>query len=176
MTTMVDRFFGLQQHVIRSGLFSRLKEGEIRLYVGLMYESERCSTRKLTLTDAQILKMVGVASRTACNARKRLQEFGLIKYELIPGEGYVYTICDSQTQEPYPGNPRQRIQYQKQSKGTPKRTTLAEPPHLVEPPNPGSSQSSLATEKRVKNKNGTTPLNEHGLPGVFDTPSGEPSF
>src|SRR5436309_1426532 len=140
MTTMVDRFFGVSQHVIRCGLFSEMREGEIRLYVCLMYESERCTTRKLTLTDAQIREIVGAAGRTVCNARKRLQEFGLIKYESIPGKGYVYIICDPVTHEPYPGDPKKPIVYQKKSQVTPKtETDLTRTPILAETPKHGSS-------------------------------------
>ena len=71
VTVMLDSFFGVHPFVISSGLWAKMRPGEINLYVFLMKESERRCTRLLRATDAQVAVM-GIASRTLCNARKKL--------------------------------------------------------------------------------------------------------
>jgi len=113
MTVMIESFFGLHSHVYRSGQWKGMKPGEKDLYVFLMAESERCRTREITATDAHVNAKVGTAPRTLCNARKKLQERGLIRYRSGPGNRYTYTICNPQTGEAYPGSPRQPIRLPK---------------------------------------------------------------
>ncbi len=109
MTVMIDRFFGLHQDVVRSGFWKRMLPGEMGLYVFLMHQSERLRTRQLTVRDADIHQNVGVAPRTLCNARKKLQERGLISYRRGHGGQYTYVICDPKTGKPYPGHCKERI-------------------------------------------------------------------
>ena len=113
MTVMIDRFFGVHPYVIRSGLWSKMKPGEKDLYIFLMTESERCCTRELRRTDAEITKSVGVSERTLCNARKKLRERGLILCRRREGNKYQYTICNPASKEPYPGDPRAQVKYMK---------------------------------------------------------------
>jgi hypothetical protein len=109
VTVMLDKFFGVHPHVIRSGLWSRLKPGEINLYIYLMAESERCCTRQMRRRDADVTAAVGVAGRTLCNARKKLQEYRLVLCDKGEGNKYIYTICNPETGEPYPGDSRDPI-------------------------------------------------------------------
>src|SRR5438874_12161293 len=109
MTVMLDSFFRVHPHLVRSGLWAKMKPGQKDLYIFLMAESERCCTREITATDEQVTAAVGAASRTLCNARKKLQEYGLIRYKPGQGNRYRYTICNPKTREPYPGDPRQPI-------------------------------------------------------------------
>ncbi|HWZ45957.1 MAG TPA: hypothetical protein VNW97_20965 [Candidatus Saccharimonadales bacterium] len=167
MTVMIDRFFGLHQHFVRSGLCRRLRAGEIRLYIGLMHESERRCTRKLNLTDTQIRELVGVASRTLCNARKRLQEFGLLQYHKTTGNMYVYTICQPEKGEPYPGGPKQRIPYEKKPPRTPvswASKPSREPEHQTDLTSKPVSAPSMPTPNQRPHN---LPMSEHGLPNVF---------
>lgn len=139
MTVMFDRFFGLPQQVLRSGLWKVMRPGEKDLYVFLMAESERCCSRQLGCTDKEIAERVGVKARTLCNARKKLQERGLITCVRQRGNRYQYVICDPSTGQPYPGNPKERMVY-------------------VKKPQAGPIQSQPSA-----------PLSEgHGLPGVFN--------
>lgn len=107
MTVMIESFFGVHPHLLRSGLWATMKPGEKDLYLFLMEESERYCTRELTATDAQVKVAVGTASRTLCNARKKLQGCGLIRYKSGQGNRYRYVICNPKTGRPYPGDPRQ---------------------------------------------------------------------
>jgi len=86
-----------------------MKPGEKDLYVYLMVESERCRTRLIKATDAAIQSLVGAAPRTLCNARKKLEEYGLIRYKAEQGNWYPYTICDPKTGAPYTGDPKDRV-------------------------------------------------------------------
>src|SRR5579863_5491458 len=115
LTVMIDSFFGIHPWVVRSGLWAKLRPGEVNLYIFLLEESERRCTRQLTVTDEEV-RTVGTAPRTLCNARKKLQEHGLIRYELGQGNKYKYTICDPRTRQPYPGDPRQPIVVPKRSR------------------------------------------------------------
>jgi hypothetical protein len=141
MTVMLESFFGMHQQIVRSGLWRHMKPGEKDLYVYLMYKSERYRNRELTCTDREITEAVGTASRTLCNARKKLIEQGLIKCERSAGGKYRYVICDPRTNLPYPGASNQ-IPIRSKS------------PHFT----------TAAPEKTAETK-----LPEvRGLPGVFD--------
>ena len=111
LTTMINRFFGVHQYLLRSGLWARMKPSEKDLYVGLMHESERNRTRELIRSDADIAVLTGVSTRALRDARIKLQERGLIKYEVRLGRGYRYVICDPETGLPYPGDPKVRVPY-----------------------------------------------------------------
>jgi|SRR5579864_4924795 len=103
---MIDSFFGVHPYVIRAGLWRSMKPGEKDLYLYLLEESERCCTREIRATDAQVTALVGTASRTLCNARKKLTEYGLITCKAGQGNRYTYTICNPKTGLPYPGDSR----------------------------------------------------------------------
>lgn len=151
MTVMLDSFFGIHPFVVRSGLLVRMKPGEIKLYIYLMEESERLRTRLLVVTDGQIRKSVGTASRTLCNARKKLQELGLVSYRSVVGNRYEYTINNPKTGKPYPGDPRTPIV-------VPKRQRLQTPAY--QPPVSSASHYSPA---KIDNE----PLEKHGVAGIF---------
>lgn len=164
MTVMIDSFFGIHPWVVRSGLWAELKPGEVNLYIYLLEESERRCTRRITATDTQIGKAVGTASRTLCNARKKLQEYGLIECERGLGNKYDYTICNPKTGQPYPGNPCEPMVVPKRSKSqvTDSVTATTASPVTVAPaPQPPSVNPQAGNQPRG------LPLESHGLPGVF---------
>jgi hypothetical protein len=156
---MIDSFFGVHPCLLRSGLWRQLRPGERDLYLCLMEESERRCTRELTTTDAEVRRLVGTAPRTLCNARKKLQEHGLIRYTAGEGNRYTYTICNPKTGLPYPGDPRTPIV-------VPKRG-LRTDSELPRRPVPSISRKETqldATKSAGANKKGPE---SYGLPGVF---------
>ena len=157
MTVMIESFFGMHPHLLRSGLWRKLKPGEKDLYVYLMEESERCCTRQLTATDAQVRLIVGTASRTLCNARKKLKEHGLIQFKSGQGNRYTYVICNPKTSLPYPGDPRTPMVMPKRER--PRGTEL---PRIsaVSPP-----CKALDTPK--SSHDGQKTPESYGLPGIF---------
>jgi hypothetical protein len=108
VTVMLDSFFGVHPAVIRSGLWKRMRSGERDLYLFLMERSEGLRTRQLKFVDAEVRKAMGTAPRTLCDARKRLQEYGLVLCERKDGNKYLYTICNPITGVPYPGGPKDK--------------------------------------------------------------------
>ena len=151
MTTMIDRFFGIHQDVIRSGIWKHMLPGEKDLYVFLMHQSERYCTRQMAVLDADISLNVGVAQRTLCNARKKLQERGLISYSRGSGGRFTYEICNPATRRPYPGHHRQRVVVPKVT-AAPKASD--DVPHSS-PPTPKIPRPP------------TDDLSKHGLAGIF---------
>jgi hypothetical protein len=150
---MFRGFFGLHQQVLRSGLWASLRPGEKDLYVYLMEESERFCTLVLKRTDAEIQAAVGTASRTLCNARKRLQERGLIGYRSGDGNKYQYTICDPATGKPYPGAQRLPFSHAK------KRNDETLQIHTTQR---YTIQPDVSADRKPKER-----LEDHGLPNVF---------
>jgi hypothetical protein len=106
MTVMIESFFGIHPFVVRSGLWAKMNPSEQSLYVHLMERSEFYCSREFQAKDFDLRASVGVSARAACNARKKLQEYGLIRYKAGPGNRYTYTICDPKTNLPYPGDPK----------------------------------------------------------------------
>lgn len=156
MTVMLDSFFGLHTHVVRSGLWAKMKPGEKDLYVYLMEQSERRLTRLIKATDADIHDLVGVAPRTLCNARKKLKEYGLILYKAERGNRYAYTICDPKTGTPYPGDPKGRVDRTNRTRSENQETVQSPAVAVVTPPKPP--------------KQGL-PIECYGLPNVFSSRS-----
>jgi hypothetical protein len=115
MTTMFDKFFGMPHSVIRSGTWAAMKPAEQSLYTCLLHDSERYRTRELQRTHAQICKLAGLSSRACRDARIKLHERGLVRYKRGNGNVYVYTLCNPETGEPWPGDPKQPIRYVKKS-------------------------------------------------------------
>jgi hypothetical protein len=156
---MIDSFFGVHPYVFRSGLWRNLKPGEKDLYLYLMEESERCCTREIRATDAQMTTLVGTASRTLCNARKKLTEYGLITCKAGQGNRYTYAICDPKTGLPYPGDPRTPMVVPRRDR--PKETDLPRTPAWSPPckePLPENRKFPRDEQKTLKS---------YGLPGVF---------
>jgi hypothetical protein len=160
VTVMIDSFFGVHPHLLRSGLWRKMKPGEKDLYLYLMEESERRCTREITATDAQVTVAVGAASRTLCNARKRLREYGLIHHKSGQGNKYTYVICNPKTGHPYGGDPRVSIV-------APRRNRTAKNGQQSPPASTRRDevQSNFAAPKPSQPQR--TALESHGLPGVF---------
>ena len=115
MTVMFPKFFGVPQQVVRKSTLAAMKPSEVYLYIYLQERSEWYCSRVIRATDAEISAKVRVAPRSLRNARVKLQERGLIQYKKGAGNKYVYTICDPETGQPYPGDPRKPIRYKKRS-------------------------------------------------------------
>lgn len=159
MTVMIDSFFGVHPCLVRSGQWAKMKPGEKDLYLFLMEESERRCTRDLTATDAQITVAVGTASRTLCNARKKLQEYGLIRCNAGHGNRYRYVICDPKTGQPYPGDSRQPIV-------VPKKSQLASRLHQGQIDSGGSLRAPRL-ESRPPSDQQKMPIRTDGISGIF---------
>jgi hypothetical protein len=161
---MFEPFFGVPQSAVRLGLWAKMKPGEKDLYICLMHRSERYSSREINVTDDAVRQEVGAAPRTLCNARKRLQEYGLIQCGKISGNKYRYIICDPNSGKPYPGDSRHPIRYKKRDREKPERRS--KPSVIAETAPTAPSLSKKAAANGLSNHPGMT---EHGLFGIFDS-------
>ena len=171
VTVMFPQYFGVPQKVIRGGLWPKMKPSEQSLYVCLLHESERYSTRAFRRTDAQLRALSGVSPRAFCNARKKLQERGLISYNRGRGNVYNYVICDPETGRSWPGDSKRPVLYKKKgdalNDGTLQRPVPVAGWKKVKthpgglPPSPRCAAPSSSSVKPHDR------LEEYGLPGLF---------
>jgi hypothetical protein len=160
VTVMFDRYFGLPQHVVRSRLWAEMKPSEWSLYVCLMYESERYSNREIRRTDAQLRELSSLSSRTLCNARKKLQERGLVACQRASGNVYLYVICNPETGIPWPGPSKQKILYRrKQDHAAPLSTDT----HVCSPAASAPWTSPVSLPKQEPERSPES----HGVPLKF---------
>ena len=115
MTQMFPFSFGVPQWVVRSGTWAKMKGAEKGLYVALLHESERLSSRVLRCKDGKLSELSGAAPRTIREARINLQyKHHVVNCVLGPDNVYSYTLLNADG-EPWPGDPRTPIKYQKKS-------------------------------------------------------------
>lgn len=169
MTVMFDRHFGFPHFVIRSGVWAEMKPSEQSLYVCLLHESERCSTREIQRTDSSVCLLTGLSSRTLCNARKKLQERGLLVCRRAHGNIYIYTICNPETGKPWPGHPKQRILYRRKEPAsnptTERETTQGEV--LTTLPSASSRNQKRQPHATTSTHESKRPLKSYGMPLKF---------
>jgi len=149
---MFDKFFGVPQAVIRSGTWAQMKPTEQSLYIGLLHESERYRTRELQRTDAQLCQLTGLSSRSFCNARKKLQEHRLFLYKRGRGNSYIYTLCNPETGQPWPGDPKLRVAYIKKCNQSAASNGMT-PAVNGESPTPGFDRHNGSTVPADTNEN-----------------------
>jgi len=159
VTVMFDRYFGLPQHVIRSGQWAQMKPSEQSLYVCLMFESEHYSSREIKKSDADLHNLTGLSPRAFCNARKKLQERGLVFCRRGRGNVYVYVICNPETGSAWPGDPKHRIVYRR------KQDLAAEGEVGMHVRSPSTSASAVQSLPAAPiHRNPERPLESHGVP------------
>jgi hypothetical protein len=168
VTTMIDRFFGVHQFLIRGGLLPRMTRSECFLYLALMYESERCSTRELVRSDADITRLSGVSARALRDARIRLQEYGLIRYQVQAGRAHRYVICNPTSGEAYPGDPKERIRYVRRAAPLTGQDRTPKPEERTAAPSPrGSARKPASSSPGAADKSRAPEVPVHGLPLTF---------
>jgi hypothetical protein len=148
MTTMIPRFFGVPQELIRHGALASLGGVAVKLYVSLWHESERYCTRELLCSTATLKKLTGCSRNALMKARGDLSRLGLVRIESCSEKGFVVHLCDLKTGQPWPGHPKRQIEYRKKDRApseVPKTELTIEEPqsnHFEKknlPSRPGSS-------------------------------------
>jgi hypothetical protein len=84
-TKIPNRLFG-------SGMAAKLKPTASLFYVALCDHANRNGSNTFKVSDKVLASDTLLAPRTFCNARKRLEEFGLVSLTRQPGERYTYSI------------------------------------------------------------------------------------
>lgn len=118
MSTMFPLFFGIPQTAIQRDKIRDLSGIATKVYMALCYESERCSTRELTRTVAELRALVGGSPNSHAKARSELIRAGLVQAEPYGPEGFVFVLCDSATGKPWPIHPTERVIYRRKNSPT----------------------------------------------------------
>jgi len=101
MTAMFPSFYA-KPNLLKLGLLREMSShGELALYEYLIEMCDRRNSRQFTVVDKDVFKVTGISERTLIAARKKLQKKGLILYRL-----HLYTVCDPETRQPFPGDPK----------------------------------------------------------------------
>ena len=124
MTVMFPQFFGVPQSAMRRGILKGLSGSAIKLYIALCHESERCRSRELKRTVSQLRKLVGGAPNSHVKARRELARAGLVQFVNRGAEGFVFRLCDPVTSQPWPGDPKEPVPYQKKLTVQPPRSSI----------------------------------------------------
>jgi hypothetical protein len=115
MTTMLDRWFGVPQALVRSGKLKQLSSVTVKVYIALCHDSERRRTREITFTTKKLIQLVGGSPNSHKKARAELVKFGLVVAEPLGSDGFVFQICNPETEKPWPLHPKAPVPYQKKA-------------------------------------------------------------
>jgi hypothetical protein len=113
MTVMLGRYSGFSPEIFERAIVPRMRDSDLRLYLFLCRASDRKSSRQFTATDKEIREQSGASPRALRDARINLTAFGLISCKKFPGGSYTYALCDPDTGQPYPGDPKVKAPYVK---------------------------------------------------------------
>jgi hypothetical protein len=113
MTTMIDRFFGIPQSVVRRGLVKELSPVTLRLLVVLWHESEYHRTRKFVRNTRELMELVGCSRNSLSKARAELAHARLAVIISMGADGFEFHLCDPETGEPWLLPPRVPVPYQR---------------------------------------------------------------
>jgi hypothetical protein len=106
MTVMIPAFYGKDKLVMQSGLYAVMKPSEQSMYEALSFLSEqKCSRELWNVKAAEVCRLSGIKFRTIGNARKRLEEYGLILCTKGRGNTFSYVLTNPATGQAYPGKP-----------------------------------------------------------------------
>ena len=84
-TKIPNKFFG-------SGTAAKLGCSASLVFLALCEHANRESSNTFKASDRALASETGLGTRTICDARKRLQEYGLISTSRPEGQSYSYTL------------------------------------------------------------------------------------
>ncbi len=88
----IGRFTKIPYRLFSSGTAAILKPSATLLYVALCDHANRNRSNTFKASDRALESDTALATRTICNARKKLLEKGLITCTRSEGQSYVYTL------------------------------------------------------------------------------------
>jgi hypothetical protein len=140
MSVMFPKYFGVPWSSLRDGKMKGLSGMATKVYVALYHESEHYCTRELKRTVAQLQELVGGSPNSHAKARAELIRAGLVQAEPFGSEGFVFALCDPETGQPWPGDPKERVIYQR--KGAPPSVVPLDATSHVKPKKPPKINSA----------------------------------
>jgi hypothetical protein len=116
MTFKFPHYGQYPKEMTRMGYWAQMSGGAKGVYIALCEASDRHSSRRFELKDADVIKMAGVSKGTLNAARKELIKMGMVGCKREPGGRFTYELFDLKNKRPYPGDPRAKIPYTKESR------------------------------------------------------------
>jgi hypothetical protein len=105
---MIPRFIGIPPEFYDSPKCIEMSHATARFYGFLFWTSHRYSSLQFDVKDKEILNRTNLSLRTLADARKDLSQRGLILC-VRQQQGYRYVICDPNTGQPFPGDPKDQL-------------------------------------------------------------------
>jgi len=85
-------FFQMPNRLFPSGLAAKLGCSAGWLYTALCSMANQRNAGTFTVSDETLSSDTNLGRTTIANARKKLREFGLIEFSVVPGRSPVYTL------------------------------------------------------------------------------------
>jgi hypothetical protein len=128
-------YFQMPNRLFGSGLGAKLGTSAGWIYAALCDHANRKRSATFSVSDRALASDTGIAPRTIVEARKRLQEFGLVECLTLPGRSPVYTL-KRPSLEWMPMKERPRSERKKRGKSAakfahPKEPEPEELPHFL---------------------------------------------
>ncbi len=108
MTILLKRYSGFPPELFERGIAPKMRDCTLRLYLLLCRESDRMSSRRVSFTDAYARVQAGISQTSMRAARAELKSLGMAVFTREVGGHYTYELCDLDTKQPYPGDPKHR--------------------------------------------------------------------
>jgi 5S rRNA maturation endonuclease (ribonuclease M5) len=90
-------YFQSPNAVVADGLLSGMKECAIKLYLAILYKSNKNTVVDVLLSDEDIKVMTDLAPGSVKTGREMLQSLGLVHSKKAGNRGYLYTILNPET-------------------------------------------------------------------------------
>ena len=116
MAVRIRRWFGVPPELFETGIIKKMSASDHLLYTYLCWHSDRHSSRQFRVVAKEVAKSTEMSLRSISTARSHLCKLGLVCCDKLPDGTFTYTLCDVRTRKPYPGAPREKINYTPKAK------------------------------------------------------------
>lgn len=109
-TVDIGPYARIPNRLFGSGMGARLGSSAGYMYIALCDHANRNGSNTFKVSDRALACDTAIATRTICDARKRLIEYGLISCEREKGQSHVYTLLKpSWDWKPLKERPRRKL-------------------------------------------------------------------
>jgi len=116
LAVRIRRWFGVPPELFETGIIKKMSASDHLLYTYLCWHSDRHSSRQFRVVAKEVAKSTEMSLRSISTARSHLCKLGLVCCDKLPDGTFTYTLCDVRTRKPYPGDPREKINYTPKAK------------------------------------------------------------
>jgi hypothetical protein len=129
---MIPRYAGIPLEFYDSPKCIEMSHATARFYGFIFWMSHRCSSLQFDVADKDVVERTKLSPRTLADARKDLSERGLILY-VRQQRGYRYIICDPNTSQPFPGDPKEQLLHPRKRKPVEQSSEESDKPPTPKP-------------------------------------------